>query len=256
MSDTFMFKGFEIPNRLALRTGGGEDTFEEISKQHIDSMQLYFNFVSGTSVLELGCGVGRDAIPLIKLIGQEGTYLGTDIDRETIDWCQTHITKRHPNFRFEFFDIQNDLYNPNGMLSTGECPIPTGNGSVDLVILQSVFTHVPEEDIAFYMSEFSRVLRPGGIVYATFFLIDDETLNRIRNSVSFKFPDQVNEGAWVHDARNPSSARGYSFDKIQSLLTNTQLVTHQGPFYGSWSERAPSAQVDTGQDLIIFMKKG
>jgi SAM-dependent methyltransferase len=254
MAGTFRFRGFEIPDRLALRTGGGRDTFEEVSNGHLSSIQLYFDIVSGTSVLELGCGVGRDAIPLIEMIGQKGYYLGTDIDRETINWCREHITKQHPNFRFEFFDIRNELYNPEGRLETSECPIPSEDDSFDLVILQSVFTHLPEEDIAFYMSEFSRVLRPGGTLYSTFFLLDEETLLRIRNSKFATFPNQVNEGAWIQDARWPSGARGYSLDKIRSLLKNTQLMIHHGPYYGSWSGRTTTAVVDPGQDIIIFKK--
>ena len=254
MADMFKFRGFEIPYRLALRTGSGGDTFEEVSNGHLKSIRLYFDIVPGTSVLELGCGVGRDAIPLIGMIGQEGNYLGTDIDKETIDWCREHITKRHPNFRFKFFDIKNEFYNPHGQLATSECPIPLADSTTDFVILQSVFTHLPEEDIAFYMCEFSRILRPGGIVYSTFFLLDDETVDRIRSSTFATFPNQVNEGAWIQDARWPSAARGYSVDKIKGLLIDTSLVIHRGPFYGSWSEREPTATVDPGQDIIIFMK--
>ena len=255
MADSFIFKGFEIPEQLALRTGGGEATFEEISNIHLKSIGLYFDIIPGIAVLELGCGVGRDAIPLIEMIGPEGHYLGTDIHRETIDWCRGHITKRHPNFRFEFFDIQNEYYNPDGRLSANECPIPLPACSVDLVLLQSVFTHLPEEDIAYFMGEFSRVLRPGGIIYSTFFLLDEETLQRIRKGTFATFSNQVGEGAWVQDRAWPSGARGYSFEKITSLLKNTHLAVHRGPYYGSWSDRAPTAPVDPGQDIIIFIKK-
>ena len=85
MADMFKFRGFEIPYRLALRTGSGGDTFEEVSNGHLKSIRLYFDIVPGTSVLELGCGVGRDAIPLIGMIGQEGNYLGTDIDNSATE---------------------------------------------------------------------------------------------------------------------------------------------------------------------------
>ena len=254
MTDTFDYRGFKIPTRLALRTGSGGETFEKVSNQHFESLQLYFHVVPSTSILDVGCGVGRSAIRFIEMLGREGTYLGTEIDRESVEWCREHITTRHPNFRFEFFDINNESYNPSGRLKTDDYPIPLENCSVDLVILQSVFTHISEEEIAFYMGEFSRVLRPGGIVYSTFFLIDDETLDRIKNSTFLTFRHQVTEGAWVHDANLPSAARGYSVTKIQRLVNPTQLVIHQGPFFGTWSGRPPSAKVDTGQDLIIFKK--
>lgn len=254
MEEHFSFGGFQIPERLALKTGGGGESFERISTAHFASIDLYFEISQGAAVLELGCGVGRDAIPLIGRIGEFGRYLGTDIDRETIEWCQQNIGKRHPNFRFELFDIQNEWYNVEGRFQVRDCPIPADDESFDLVILQSVFTHLPEEDIAFYLGEFSRLLRPGGVVYSTFFLLDEETLERISNSTFLTFQHSVGEGAWIHDADNPSFARGYSVEKVRRLIDGTTLEVEHGPFYGSWSGRAPTARVDTGQDLLVFRK--
>jgi SAM-dependent methyltransferase len=56
--------------------------------------------------------------------------------------------------------------------------IPADNATVDLVILFSVFTHMLRDDLRFYLSEFRRILRPAGRVYATVFLLDDEILTK------------------------------------------------------------------------------
>jgi SAM-dependent methyltransferase len=40
------------------------------------------------------------------------------------------------------------------------------------VIAHSVFTHILEADAAHYLREFGRILRPGGVARATFFLFD------------------------------------------------------------------------------------
>jgi ubiquinone/menaquinone biosynthesis C-methylase UbiE len=54
--------------------------------------------------------------------------------------------------------------------------LPISDKSVDRIILWSVFTHMFRADISHYLKEFSRVLRPGGFVFATCFIVDDDVI--------------------------------------------------------------------------------
>ena len=73
--NTYNFRGYEIPIDLMRLTGGGPDTFEAISDSHMLNLRRFIGVCPGQSVLEIGCGIGRDAIPLIKILGKQGKYV-------------------------------------------------------------------------------------------------------------------------------------------------------------------------------------
>src|SRR6516162_4477530 len=67
-------------------------------------------------VLDVGCGVGRMAVPLTGYLNAQGSYDGFDIAKPGIDWCRDKITPRFPNFRFHLVDLYNKFYNPRGTM--------------------------------------------------------------------------------------------------------------------------------------------
>ena len=157
LTETHRYMEYDIPVDLINLTGGGPDTFALISEQHIHHIQQYVGIKSTDNVVEVGCGIGRDAIPLTMLLGKGGQYLGIDIIARSINWCSANISKRHPNFRFVHFDVADQLHNPSGTLPISACHLPLPPGSVDLIILQSVFTHMFADGMTSYMTEFARV---------------------------------------------------------------------------------------------------
>jgi SAM-dependent methyltransferase len=125
-------------------------------------------------VLDIGCGPGRIAAPLTARLAR-GSYEGFDVDRSSIRWCGRAITSRHPNFRFQIADIYNALYNPDGSQGAAEYRFPFPDADFDLALSLSVFTHLTPSETAHYLGEAARVLRPGGRLFATFFLLNEET---------------------------------------------------------------------------------
>src|SRR5947209_5113048 len=57
------------------------------------------------AVLDVGCGVGRMALPLTRYLGPEGGYLGFDVLRPAVRWCRRRITPAFPRFRFAHADV-------------------------------------------------------------------------------------------------------------------------------------------------------
>ena len=49
-----------------------------------------------------------------------------------------------------------DMYNPQGSQKAESMTLPLGDGSVDRVVLHSVFTHMFRDPIAHYMREIRR----------------------------------------------------------------------------------------------------
>ncbi len=51
-------------------------------------------------------------------------------------------------------------------------PFPAENQSFKLVVAWSVFTHLLEDQVAYYLDEVARILHPNGIFVSTWFLFD------------------------------------------------------------------------------------
>lgn len=254
LTPVYRYEGFDIPVSLMLLTGGGPDTFDAISKAHIDNLERFVGLRPDFSVLEIGCGIGRDAIPLTQRLSRDGHYLGVDIIRPSIDWCNQNIATRFPNFRFVHFDVKDQLHNPGGTMSTQAIHLPLEAGSVDLVVLQSVFTHLLRADILHYLSEFRRVLRPSGRVYATLFVINDEILASARatnlTAWNLTFEHEVEEGCRINDQLHPTGAVAYTVEAVEQMLRESGLRMARPLLRGAWSGYYSNA--DDGQDVAIL----
>jgi SAM-dependent methyltransferase len=256
VADTFHFRGFDIPVDLCLLTGGGPDSFEAISDLHIRNVDDACGLRAGLDVLELGCGIGRDAIPLIDLIGRSGSYVGVDVMGSSIAWCQDHISVRHPNFRFVHHDIRDELHNPAGTVTLDSVRLPADDGSIDLIVLQSVFTHMLPPAVMHYLGEFGRVLRPSGRVYATFFMIDDDILDTARKTNltqwDLRFEHPIEPGVSVNNPAQPTSAVAYRVEALEPLLARAGLDLAAAIRPGAWSGHHPIAA--DGQDVMVLRR--
>ncbi|WP_160169011.1 class I SAM-dependent methyltransferase [Bradyrhizobium sp. Ai1a-2] len=231
--------GYDIPTRLMNLTGSGPETFDAISDWHMRSLAEHTPIAKDHYVLEMGCGIGRDAIPLTNIIGPNGSYLGIDIVRDSIKWCQQHISTKHPNFRFVYFDIKDQLHNPAGKRTTTEMTLPTADGSIDRIFLWSVFTHMAEVDITHYLREFARVLKPTGLILATWFIVDQEILAKARTvdltPFHLRFEHQVEQDCYVNDLAKPMGAVAYTKAAVSRMLEAANLALSVEVLPGSWS---------------------
>ena len=130
------------------------------------------------AVLEPGCGTGRMAEPLTRYLGPTGSYDGFDVVSTAIDWCESNIASKHPNFHFRHVDVLNRHYNPEGRLDPEAFEFPYPDEAFDFAFLTSVFTHMRPPEMRHYLGEIRRVLRPGGRCLMTFFLLNEESLER------------------------------------------------------------------------------
>jgi len=250
----FAYKGYRIPIELVDLTGGGVDTWDVIAVGHMEQYAKCAPIDKDASVLEVGCGVGRDAIQLTEHLSSEGTYVGIDIIRPSIEWCQANITPRYPNFTFHYLDIKSQIHNPGGSLRVRDVKLPAPSASVDRIILQSVFTHMFYDDIIHYLKEFRRILKPGGKVVTSFFVIDEESQKMIKASggdpafnLTFAFP--YGEGCFINDERYPEGAVAFTVPRLQQMLVKSGMVLDQPIHPGFWSGRQG---VTDGQDIAVL----
>lgn len=253
MADTHHYQGYDIPVDLMLLTGGGPDTFDAISRWHFANIDRWMGIDPGHSILEIGCGIGRDAIPLSERVTR-GSYLGVDIIKRSIDWCSANITPRHPHFKFIHFDVKDQLHNAGGTTATTDIALPLADGSVDRIILFSVFTHMFAPEIQHYLREFRRVLKPDGLVYATTFIYNDDILAKARTTNltpwDLRFEHEVSPGCRINDPVHPLGAVAYT-PKIWDEMTAATGLRYVRPFLkGGWSGYYPDAE--DGQDVAVL----
>ena len=250
---THHFKGYDIPVDLMELTGGGPGTFDIISQGHIDNLRRWIGLAPEQIVLEIGCGIGRDAIPLTEIL-TEGRYVGIDIIKRSIDWCRDNIARKNPNFAFYHYDVQDQLHNPAGTIKTTDIRIPLADKSVDRIVLFSVFTHMFQADIEHYLREFKRVLKPSGLVYATTFLFTDEILEKARatNLTPFdlRFEHEINPNCRINTPSHPLGAVAYTTAAWDEMIAATGMRYAKPFLRGAWSGFYSDPQ--DGQDVAIL----
>ncbi|SRR6266581_791729 len=101
-----------------------------------------------TRILDFGCGWGRIFRFFLKDVPAEN-LLGVDVDPEIIQICRETVTEG----RFE-------VVNPSP-------PVRLPDGSFDVIYAYSVFSHLAEEVHLQWVQEFARLLKKGGLVFAT-----------------------------------------------------------------------------------------
>ena len=247
--------GFEIPRHLAWRTGR-LDQFREVSDAHIDVLRRFAALDQAHDVVEIGCGVGRDAIPLTGILPPTGSYLGIDVMRPSIEWAHENISSAVPNFFFVHFDVADAQHNPGGEDDMARYAIPKERESTDLVFLFSVFTHMFPKDVAHYLGEFARILRPGGRVLASLFTMDRSLIPYLESIGggglrNLTFSHEVEPGFFHNDPQVVPGATAYALGRFGSMVNEAGLTSHQF-VRGSWRKDG-RGEID-GQDLVILRK--
>ncbi len=199
-------------------------------------------------VLDIGCGLGRLGAALTDFLDENGRYEGVDIVPAGIRWCRENISSAHNNVHFTLADIYNKEYNPNGILKASEFRFPFDDETFDLAVLISVFTHMLTDDTENYIQEVSRVLRPGGICFATFYLLTPDIMDRMNApdaTYNFKYRFGTH---WATSKAVPELTVGYEAAYMRKRYDAFGFTSELHP--GSW-RRGGGAD---GQDLLIGRK--
>ncbi len=150
------------------------------------------------SIVDFGVGVGRLA-RMFK--GYPGTYLGLDIDAESIAWVTENLDyvsaiRLIPNRR-----------------------IPLGNGQFPLIISVSVFSHMNESSATFYIGELLRLIEPGGTILVTTHGV--RALARARSELEIRSMLSLTDTQLLAAERGMQEA-GFSFVDMNTHLTSAE----------------------------------
>lgn len=202
------------------------------------NVQLIAGLKNSDSLIDIGCGAGRLAFGLYSWFG--GRYVGVDIVPALIDYCK----KQFPRFEFYQVDVQSRFYNPEGALTEEQMVLPVDSHSFDVAVLASVYTHMLPSRLVRMTAEVSRVLKPNGRCFATFFILDNQA-----EKSRFTFANEVSPDCRVEQRDYPEAVVGYRQSYVTETFARYGLVMEQ--FYrGNWTGLEGLGM----QDQLLFRK--
>ncbi len=198
-------------------------------------------------VLDIGCGIGRMALPLTSVI-TSGGYEGFDIDKRGVDWCQQHITPRCPHFQFQYVDLYNKYYNPAATTLPKDFCFPYDDNTFDFAFATSVFTHLLPDDAAHYLTEIKRVLKPNGTAFLTWFLLDEARRKQMQTEASnanFAYNLKGANYCFYSHKHNPEAEIAYTQKWLKNQVGSYDFKA------GSWDGTAGLSY----QDVVLWRPK-
>ena len=228
-----------VPPRRLQFVGAGD--FVATGDEFLGHLTQLAGLTPACDVVDIGCGIGRIARPLAAYL-TTGTYAGFDVDPRGIAWC----AQRYPADRFSFTlaDLHNARYNPAGTASARDYRFPYEDDRFDVAVMTSVVTHLQAPEAEHYLAESMRVLRPGGRLLATFFLLDDDSraaLRAGRTTIPFPIDPEETEMA-VADPDLPEEAVAFDVRWVRERLDVRSIDP------GAW-RGTPTAR--SYQDIVI-----
>jgi ubiquinone/menaquinone biosynthesis C-methylase UbiE len=109
-----------------------------------------FKIVSGSRILELGCGSGKLWLSNLDQIGSDWQITLSDFSAGMLQEAQENLAHGQHHFAFQVIDAQS---------------IPFDDASLDVVIANHMLYHVPNRSKA--LAEIRRILKKDGRLYAS-----------------------------------------------------------------------------------------
>ncbi len=234
------------PQEFVARVGGGADVGLEFLDYFLDFAKLS----EDDTVLDFGCGTGRMAIPLQMFLSETGRYVGIDVDQRLIAWCKENIQEKDGRFEFLHVQARNDLYNPDGRLDVTEMALPVRTGSTSFAFATSVFTHLRAEHSEHYLRELGRVLRPGGRLLMTAFVVDAALENEDRGPTSELTFEKLDSETWTTDPALPERAIGFRLETLNRWASSGGMTLVR-ILPGTW---VGGAEGHSYQDILVYSK--
>jgi SAM-dependent methyltransferase len=237
------------PRRLIDGVGGGD--FQKVGREFFKYFTEIGQVKPHQRILDVGCGCGRMAVPMIPFLSGEGAYYGFDIVRDAIKWASKHITSKYPRFHFELADIYNKVYNEGGKIAPLEFRFPYEDVFFDFTILTSVFTHMLADDMEHYLSEISRTLKPGGRCMISFFILNAEAVANLGKGGSKVDFNHSRPHCKIWKPESPEAAVAYEEDFLRECFAKYKISIVEPIYFGSWSGRE---KLLSYQDIILGVK--
>jgi len=173
--------------------------------------------LDGCTVLDLGCGSGRDVYLVSKLVGPNGNVIGVDMTDEQLAVAKKHVDSMTKKFGYK---------KPNVVFKKGYIEDLKKAGikdnSVDVVISNCVINLSPDKGKV--LSEIFRVLKPGGELYFSDVFAGSRIPQKLKDDPVL-YGECLSGALYVEDFRRILRAVGC----LDYRTTSTKPITMDNP---------------------------
>jgi len=169
--------------------------------------------LNGCTVLDLGCGTGRDVYLLSRLVGENGRVIGIDMTADQLALARKHQVWHAERYGFAKSNVEFHEGFIEDLATVG-----IADNSVDIVVSNCVLNLSPEKARVF--KEIFRVLKPGGELYFSDVFADRRIPVALRNDPVL-LGECLSGAMYVEDFRRTLADFGCKDARIMSssLLT-------------------------------------
>jgi len=229
-----------------LVAGVGRGDFWQNGFHLVELIERFTSLRPDDHILDVGCGLGRLAWPVSRELGERGTYNGIDTVPEYVGWCTTGLGLDPARFSFHLADIYSSFYNRFGTIKPEEFHFPWPDGTFTLAIATSLFTHLSAAATVNYVREISRLLVPGGRLFASLFVLDNESREALETgptAPSFTIPF---EHGMLSDPENPDFAIAFDATWLHQVFISAgfEIAAYE---QGLWRRTAGPSH----QDIVV-----
>lgn len=143
------------PRRLQMLLA---DIHDEVKDRFYGCGLIAPEVLDGATVIDLGCGAGRDAYLLSRLVGRHGRVIGVDMTREQLAVANKHIGWHTDKYGYKRPNVE---FHVGYIEALDELPISPS--SIDVAVSNCVINLSPDKSRVFQQA--FRLLRPGGEFY-------------------------------------------------------------------------------------------
>lgn len=177
--------------------------------------------MEGCTVVDLGCGTGRDTYLAAQLVGQNGRVIGVDPDRSRIDIAEKYFDQEMRQFGYDVPNVEFHVGVPEDLSFIAD-------DTADIVISNCTFNLSPDKEA--YIREVHRILKEDGEWYFTDVFTDRRIPTEIAKNVQNR-AERLAGALFVGDFRRLAQANG--FNDVRYLMNwKTPLTSEEQQKYG------------------------
>jgi len=220
------------PPALRHRVNGAPslNSFLQIGRTNCESILKGLNMLGkglSGSVLDFGCGSGRTLIWLDQRKSPDTRLLGCDVDREAVEWVNRNL-------------------GAVAIVNNHQPPLPYGESSIDILYSISVFTHLSERVQTAWLSEFQRIVKPGGAI-----LISVHSSRSIAK-LSSALRQKLEQHGHLHEDQSYVRARKIVGAEYNNSYHTREYIDEQ---WGKRFEIAGWVEMNM-QDIVVMRRPG
>ena len=198
----------------------------------------------GMTVLDLGCGTGRDVYVASKLVGESGHVIGVDMTTEQIEIAKKYQEEQRKSFGYDKSNVTFYQGYIEDLKSVG-----IEDNSIDVVISNCVINLSPNKEQVY--REIYRVLKPGGELYFSDIFADRRIPKELTTDPVLR-GECFGGALYVEDFRRIMTAVGWAdfrYADIQAFDLGSENLKRKIGFVNFTSRTVRAFKLDDLEDI-------